>query len=257
MQTQANFQTGLNAYFQKRKEINPSFSLRAFSKIIGISPSSVSEIISGKRRVTKKKAFEIIDRLKLTPDERNRILRDFETSSRSLQKVNLLPKTLTEDQYDIIIDPIYFTILSLVSTTGFNSDIEQMAQKLDKEIPDVWRALIKLQEKKLISIDTNRNITRLPNPVFTSDDVPSDKIKQMHLSDMNLAAKKILDVPVELRDYTNVTFPANPKLLPRAKEILRRAQDELEELLKEDPSEVYRLCMYLFPLTKVINNEKE
>jgi hypothetical protein len=72
------------------------------------------------------------------------------------------------------------------------------------------------------------------------------------MNDMDMAKRKIQEVRVDQRDFTNYTFPANPKTLARAKEIIRQAQDDLEDLMcDEDASEVYRVCMYLFPLTNL------
>lgn len=40
------------------------------------------------------------------------------------------------------------------------------------------------------------------------------------------------------------------KFLPKAKEILRKAQDELEEIMdQEEATEVFKICTYLYPLT--------
>jgi len=65
-----------------------------------------------------------------------------------------------------------------------------------------------------------------------------------------MAKQKLQDVPVEQRDFTNYTFPADPTTLKRAKEIIRQAQDDLAALMSNSEStEVYRVCMYLFPLT--------
>jgi hypothetical protein len=44
----------------------------------------------------------------------------------------------------------------------------------------------------------------------------------------------------------------DPTRLPEAKALLRRFQDELLELVEKDPNptEVYRVAMQLFPLTR-------
>ena len=41
-------------------------------------------------------------------------------------------------------------------------------------------------------------------------------------------ARAVRELPVELRDVSSLTMPADPKLLPEAKVILRRAQDQIE-----------------------------
>lgn len=230
--------------------------MRAFAQLIDESSSATSEIMNGKRRVSSAKAKSIVDRLGLSPVERSDMLKEFsETYERNSPVLDKDAKKLSEEDLDIISDPIHFAILSLIRTANFIPQIDIIAERLGRDIADVRRSLIWLQQRKLISFNSDGSITRISNPVFTSDDVSSKRIREMHLSDMKLAAQKIQSVPVALRDFTNLTIPCNPELLPRAKEILRRTHAELHELLKEDATEVYRICMYLFPLTEVKHDE--
>ena len=75
------------------------------------------------------------------------------------------------------------------------------------------------------------------------------------MADMDMAKDKIQNLDVLQRDFSFLIFNGKPKYLPRAKEILRRAQDDLEKLMDQDQGNVvYKLCTYLFPLTDVTKN---
>jgi plasmid maintenance system antidote protein VapI len=56
-----NYRQWLYQEFSKRKAKNPALSLRAFSSRLNISPAALSQIISGKRKLTKnlRKKFPI------------------------------------------------------------------------------------------------------------------------------------------------------------------------------------------------------
>jgi uncharacterized protein (TIGR02147 family) len=59
----------LKNQLQKRQKMNPRYSLRAFAKKLEISPSKVSEIISGKKRLSAERAEDIAQRLDLRGKE--------------------------------------------------------------------------------------------------------------------------------------------------------------------------------------------
>jgi transcriptional regulator with XRE-family HTH domain len=63
--------------FEELKQRNKLFSLRAFAIRLNISSSALSEILNGKRRVSREKAENIAIALKLTPLETHEFLRDF------------------------------------------------------------------------------------------------------------------------------------------------------------------------------------
>ena len=48
-----NFQTCLRNELERRCKANPAYSLRAFAKFLGVDPSFLSKVLSGKREVTR------------------------------------------------------------------------------------------------------------------------------------------------------------------------------------------------------------
>ena len=252
MSEQVNFQQFLNTKYNEMKSRNGAYSVRAFAQHLGLQPSAANEILKGQRRISRKLAEKITDKLKLDPQERTVVLTEFDEGVVKKSVVNEANKNaikLNQDQFELISNWIHFAILSLIKVEDFQSEIDWISKRLGVESVDVRKALLRLQHLNLIHIAADGTMTRTPEPVRTSDDVRSISLQEMHLNDMMIAAKKIKDVPVHLRDFTNFTFAANPQTLPRAKEILRKTQDDLEELMQGDATEVYRLCQYLFPLT--------
>jgi uncharacterized protein (TIGR02246 family) len=66
--------TFISEELEKLKEKNPSFSLRAFARRLGISATSLSQIIQRKRPVTQKTAQLFINKFHLDSDKSQRIL---------------------------------------------------------------------------------------------------------------------------------------------------------------------------------------
>ncbi|MBI2609109.1 MAG: helix-turn-helix domain-containing protein [Deltaproteobacteria bacterium] len=101
MYEQIAVQKTLHEKFLEIKMKNPHYSLRAFSNKLGLSSSSVSEILNGKRRISIKMAKRIIQKLELSPRERSNLLELFPKKSK--EDVEEIKKTkniiqLTMDQ---------------------------------------------------------------------------------------------------------------------------------------------------------------
>ena len=61
---------------------NPGFSMRAYSKKLGIPQSAISEIISRKRKVTLKMAGKILKGLDFSPDKSAQLVGQFDPHSK-------------------------------------------------------------------------------------------------------------------------------------------------------------------------------
>jgi hypothetical protein len=82
--------------------------------------------------------------------------------------------------------------------------------------------------------------------------VRNASLQWAHQQNLALAAEALMRLPVELRDFTAMTIPLDPHLLPKAKTLIRQFQDDLAELLEAEPgTEVYKFCTQLIPLTQV------
>ena len=254
MSTNTYFQEFLNIRYNEIKSRNSTFSIRAFAKQLGLQPSATNEILKGQRKISKNMAEKIAVKLNLDPTERSNLLTGFQentaSENSSVTKIKAA-RRLKEDEFKLVSDWVHFAILSLINVKNFSSDLNWMAERLGVESVVVRKALIRLQHLKLIHIAEAGKITRTDVSIRTSDDILCQSLQQMHLTDMEIAAKKIKEVSVDERDFSNLTFYGSPENLPRAKEIIRKAQNELESLMENaGGNEVYRFCTYLFPLTQ-------
>lgn len=244
---------------------NPQFSVRALAQKLAMQPAATNEILKGQRRVSRKIVEKIADKLQLDPSERTDLLKDFplklkrNTERNKQRTAELEVLKLNADQFHLISDWLHFALLSLIKVKDFQSDLSWIAERFSVSTSDVRKALLKLQHLGLVTVDDRGVITRTPHPIRTTDDVRDLSLQQMHINDMELAKVKIQELRVDQRDFTNYTFPANPVKLAAAKEIIRKAQDDLEALMDDgDAQEVFRVCMYLFPLTQLQSvNKKE
>jgi uncharacterized protein (TIGR02147 family) len=270
MKEQVAVQKLLRRKLAELQSRNPAFSVRAFAGRLGLQPAAANEILKGDRRISRKMAERLAEKLHLDPSERAEFLGQFPVRVRRKGRLSQAadPRAdalsaqkevlrLTSDQFAVISDWVHFAILNLVKTADADSNSAWMAERLAISETRIDGAIERLVRLGLMEKNADGKWTRTYARINTPDDVFNISIQKSHLTDMDLARESILRDPVESRDFSSMTMAISPALLPRAKEILRNAQDEVMALAAEKPAtEVYRLTNYLFPLTRLSNQSK-
>ncbi len=238
----------------KRK--NPLYSMRAFAKKMGISVGGVSSFLSGKSDYSVEMLERIVSSIVSSPEERKHILKEYnvllvDQLRERTKSSNYSYRILNDDEMSFIKDWYHYAILFLTKTKDFRLDILWISKRLGISSEEVESALSRLLHLKLIVINDDQTITLTENYVKTSDDIASQTIRIMHKQMLYLASEAIDKVPVELRDITSLTVPVDLKKLPKAKEIIRKCQDDLMAILSgDDMTDVYHVLFSLYPVTK-------
>ena len=245
---------------------NPAYSVRAFANRLGMQPSATNEILKGERRISLKMAERLAKKLHLDPSERSEFLRHFPVRVRRKKRLaenqganpgaepNPDVLRLSGDQFATIADWVHYGILNLLKTKDPRADFGWMATRLGVSETRVSGAMDRLQRLNLVRREAKGRWVRVYTRLNTTEDVLDVSIQKSHLADLELARHSLLADPVGLRDFSSIMFAVSPAILPKAKEILRRAQDEIAELAGEtEATEVYRLSTYLFPITRPSN----
>ena len=243
---------------------NPAFSLRAFAKKLSLSPSAVSEILKGKRKVSLKLAKKILMQLNLTTNERKRLLSVFpgdlntsdQTKGLNENSLESEKKILDWDQFEAIGKWHHFAILSLSETKDFIADAKWISSRLKIKTSEAEEALERMHRIGMIVWNKKSKSLQVLSPHFaSSDDVASLAIRKSHLEDLELAREKINEVDVSLRDYVAMTMAIDINKISEAKRLTRDFINKMSALLETSPqSEVYKVCVHLFPLSDVDND---
>lgn len=256
METNFNLSMILKTKMLELQNRNSSFSLRSFARRLNISSGALSDILQGKRKVSRKKALEIVDRLSLTPEELQKVFADYEVSNLQNEDSSLTPieyLRLSSDQFESIADWVHFAILSLMKTKEFRSDSEWIAQRLGLTAERVDEALERLFRLGIVTTNIQTGaLERKVSNLQTSEDILNLSIQRAHLDNLRIAEDALLNVGVEDRDYSLYTLALNKKNLPEIKKMIRDFQDELSRrFTSDDMDEVYRFSTQMFPLTKL------
>lgn len=254
MTEQLALQNKLREYLLEVQRKNPSFSLRALAKRIQLSPSAVSEILNGKRKVSQEMAEKILKNIGCDLQEQYRLLSLFNTDMQQKSFIEDNYLKLTADQFRLIADWYHFAILSLAETEDFRADPLWIAKRLGINLPVAEMALERLERLGLIEWSRGRRILKLTqSQVSTPDEVSAQALQKSHHADLELSKQAIEQVDLALRDFTSMTLAIDVKKLPQAKKMIREFHAKMSAYLESGvKNEVYKLCIHMMPISKTL-----
>ncbi len=112
-----DFKSYLQEELVLRCKRNPSYSLRSFSKAVGVSPSFLSKILNGQRRITDEVFEKIATNLNLEPAIRTAFVREAKPSSDSEMNFH----NLQLEYFKIISDWYHYALIELTNLDGFQN----------------------------------------------------------------------------------------------------------------------------------------
>lgn len=251
MKEQRIVQQLLQRKLAELQSANPRYSLRAFSRRVGLNPGALSGILNGKRNVSAKLVERIAGRLLLDPQERSELFSHFRVLRYETRDAGDAEyRKLTAAQFKVVAEWEHFAVLSLLRTKGFRSEAGAIAERLGLTPARAREVVQRLLEAGMAELGTDGNLRRASPNYRTTDDVADLSLRRSHEQSLELAKRSLERDAVADRDHTWVMFAMDPRKLSMAKEKIRRFQDELAELVEAgDQTEVYRLSMHFFPLT--------
>ena len=243
--------------YEKKRQRNSRFSRRAYAKLLGISSGRLTEIFSGKSPLSNKKAHSIVRKLDLDSLEQHYFLRlvERENSSREdkrrKQRITTARQLLPEE-FALISDWEYFSLMSLIETNGFKSDKKWIAKKLAITLDRTEEVIACLLKLEFIHVDDNGDFKNTYRSLSTLTDIPSEVLRKANADCIVQALEKMHTIDVMNRDITSMTFPVNPEKMKEAKDLIREFKGKMAKLMKTGKtSEIYNLNVQLIPVSEL------
>lgn len=252
MTAQVALQKKLSEVLTESRLRNPAYSLRAFAKKLDLSPSAVSEILNGKRNVSKKLAEKVVHKLCLDPRETKSIIGLFEGNKipQSSAVTQSDAMAVSMDHFHLISDWYHSAILSLSETKDFSSEPTWIAKRLNIKVLEAKSALERLERLGLMERDARGKLKATHFQFQSPDEISSVALRKAHLQKFDLAKSSLERDKINERDFTAMTLAMDISKLPIAKKMIREFRDRLTEYLESGPkTQVYELCVQLFPLS--------
>lgn len=241
--------TYLKNEYSRRVLNNRRYSLRAFARSLKIDPSTLSQIMRGKRPVTQERARELLKYLELSPSQRSK-----------LDRANgAEPAILLEDQREALEAWHYYAIRELIKTREFVSDEKWIAERLGLPVSLIQDAMERLERLNIVCRDENQKWILSSQHVTTvkPDEYTTVALRRLQKSFLDISKEALDEVPISERDHSGVTFPILRDKVGEAKELIKKFRREFMALIEDEieGEEVYQLQIGFYPLTKREKNE--
>lgn len=237
----------LNMEFKQKCENNPSYSLRAFARDLGVQAATLSHILKRKRvpsPLFRKKAYTA---LKLSVDQRDYL----ESRPEEVFK-------LTNMEMDVFLslsDWYYDAIIELIRTKGFESQAEFVAKRLGLGQEEAESALKRLFHLGILKKMPNKQWTApSENTIVYGGEQTNFALQKLQRQLMEKAIVALEQTPKKDREQASMVMAVNKKDLPEARKRIKEFHKELCEFLQRpnrEADEVYQLITTLFPLTVI------
>lgn len=232
--------------------------MRSFAKKLRVSQTELSAVINEKRKPSSRL---VLNFLKICSKNQAEYLQQIYNLERNAVKVKKKDRhlfKLEERQFKMIAQWQHFAILSLMETHDFNHDVGWISNRLGSTKAATEEYLHTLKYLGLIKIDNHGKLALTNEGIKTSDEVESKAIREAHIKDLDIV-KNIIQSPldIKMRDFTSCTYAVNVKNIKKFKDLVRKFQDQVADLLEDNnANEVYRMSVYFYPLTQTRTKEQ-
>lgn len=258
-----DYRNFLRDSLEEKARRNPAFSLRAFARDTGLSPSHLSRALSGQKKLSSSSARLVSEGLGLgvRESEHMQTLIELEKAARN-QYDNRLLKNLTRhnrrrakilalETFQAIANWYHFAILALTNTRGFQSNPGWIARRLGIKPLDASFAIDRLLELKLLTQENGNYVAADGAQVSTTDDFRSAAIQENHRQHLEIAAQALKDIDVELREFNNITLAMNLSDIPKAKQKIREFVDRFNrEMDRDQGQELFQMNVQFYQVSQ-------
>jgi len=229
---------------------NPRYSLRSFARFLGVDPSLLSKILRAKRPISRKLLVGLVAKLGLSPTAGEKY---FEENPEENENSGPNPyRQLSLDQFHLIAEWYHYPILELIRIKDFQPNIRWIAKRLGISVSEANVAIERLIRLGLLKVDNKGGWKYAEeNPTTVGKNTTSGALKKLQKEVLSKAIRAIEDFPLEVRDQTTMTMAIDSRLLPQARERIKKFRRDMCRFLqkKRDCDQVYNLSVSFYPLT--------
>lgn len=248
-QRSSDFRNYLQEELVLRCRKNPAYSLRSFAKSLDLSPSFLSKILNGKRRITDEIFKKVSTHLNLEPEQMNSF-KNFVGAT----KGELDFHGLQLEYFKLISDWFHYAILELTHVQDFKNDAEWIGARLGITANQAKGAIERLIHLELLEeINGQLRVTSGGNTT-TKNEFTALAFKKMQDELLSKARQSLWNEDISQRDHTSICMAIHTEDIPEVKKRLTQVRRDLCEYLerprKTKPDDVYNLSLSFFSLTK-------
>lgn len=245
-----NFKEYLQEELILRCKKNPAYSLRSFAKSLDISPSFLSKVLNGQRRITDSVFAKLANNLSLDLST----IEKFKSTDVAQTSQEIELQHIQLEYFKIISDWYHYAIIELTLVSDFQNSAEWISARLGITTNQTKAAIDRLLALDLLILENGHLKPTSGGNTTTKNEFTALAFKKMQNDLLELATKSLWNDPIEMRDHTSICMAMNTADIPEIKKKLTKMRREicshLERKERGPADQVYNLSLSFFPLTK-------
>jgi len=253
MRSEGNFINYLNHELGLRIAKNPSYSLRAFARDLGINDSTLSKLLTGKRNITAYRITQLGMKLGLT-DEKIKKFVSYIKNARQVPSYELAV-------FHVISKWYHDAILELSKLPGVVLNEQDVSKILGITLKEAKKALEDLVNLKMLVINEKGKIKkRLENSQinFHENSYTDVELRKYQEDIMEKSRLALMKTPKSKRNHTSYIVALDTSLIDEINKRIRNFQEKLAHWIQQSSKKsdaVYALQFCQFPLTTENKND--
>lgn len=254
----------LRASLSDRKNANSQYSLRAFAKSLGVSPSFLSNIIQGKRQLSPDIAHQIAKRMKYTAKEveylgvlaQSEVAASDDLRDQLRQKLSELrrihaPQIIDNEQFAMIKDWYHIPILEMTYLDDFEFTPKNIAQRLGIPVIQAEVAIDRLLRMDLLKKQPDGTLIKTDTHSVFRNSRRSEAFAFYHRQMIGLGMEALDTSTLDERVVMSQTFCIDETQLEEAKIMTREYIQKMAGLFEVagKRQNTYQLNVQFFNLT--------
>lgn len=235
----------LSENFEQLKSKNKYYSVRRYAQALEISVGALSEVMRGKRRLSRERAKQILEKLKAPPEHKTRILILMGENVNLSESYGILNK-----QIEINWDPEREMVATHFALSGIEVTPHLIAQRLGMSVEHVERVISDCLDSGLLVRDGMGTIVQKEreNSFLTQLCISNDKnFKEKYKANLELAQKALEMSTSESGDFMSFTFAGSDDSIAFFKKELRQILYKMSLLAQVSPgSQVIQISSQMF-----------
>jgi len=263
----SDYRSFLRSAIAALQKKNPAYSIRGFSKQVGLTQSALSQVIAGKRNLSNESATRIALRLGLneTEIEYFRTLVQMETTKDPDLKRSLVERAQTLNPrrevhelsvsfFSVIADWYHLAIKNMIGLDDFEFTPANVAKRLGITKLEVETAIERLLRLEVIEPDPTRegHYVRVKDHTMVRSMVPNEALRRFHRQMLEKAIQSLETQTPKEKIVGSETFAFSPDALTEANRLTEGYFKNMSTLSDRPGkrTEVYHLGVQFFSLTK-------
>lgn len=239
--------------------------MRLMATQLGVSPTTLSDVIAGKKHLSDDKASSVAEKLKLNAREARyfRLLVQFQSSKTvetrtdvAAQLRTLNPKLRSDfeipvDRFTLIADWYHTAILEMTYLERTKLHPQTIAIELGILEEQATEAIELLLRLDLIEALGNGSYRKTNKKFLIQSPTPNEALRQYHSTMLELAKKSLTTQTPKEKSVGSETIPLSSDDLAEANEIIETCFQQIIQLSErsKNKDQVYHLGIQLFRLT--------